>query len=273
VPDPLKKVISASRRIELPGFFPDRLADFLSEKCRPERVHSVVIWSKDPKNLIEHPRLRGTLELYDQIFLHWTITGMGGSLLEPGIPSVDESLSLVPRIVEWIGSPRRVRIRFDPVVHVIMPDGNRFTNLDRFTAVAEEAKRFGVDSLVTSWMDTYRKVVSRLRKYGIEIVALNEEARKSEENWMLGEAERIGVRLMGCCVPGLPSARCIDGGLLTELHPRNLQADVIKAKDQRPQCGCTASWDIGWYLPCPGGCLYCYANPKEAPAYNTFGTS
>jgi hypothetical protein len=264
VPDSSRKVISASRRIELVGFFPERLAEFLIQRCPADRVHSVVIWSKNPRNLLEYTRLRQTLESYDQIFLHWTITGMGGTPLEPGIPADEESFALLPRIVDWIGSPRRVRIRFDPVVHVLIPDGSRFTNLQRFSVVAEEAKRFGVDTLITSWMDPYRKVVSRLRKHGIELTALTEEERKTEEAWLLEEAERIGVKLLGCCVSELDSARCIDGGLLTELHPQNLPADGTKAKDQRPLCSCTASWDIGWYLPCPGGCLYCYANPMES---------
>jgi hypothetical protein len=264
VPDPLKKVVSASRRIELVAFFPDRLTDFLTGRCPPERVHSVVIWSKNPRNLLDHSRLRRTLESYDQVFLHWTITGMGGGPIEPGIPAIEESLALLPRIADWIVSPRRIRIRFDPITHLVMPDGNRLTNLPRFTAVAEAAKRAGMDTLITSWMDPYRKVVVRLRKHGIEPVELTEEERKTEATWLLGEAERIGVRLTGCCVPGLTSARCIDGGLLIELHPKNLPADEIKAKDQRPLCSCTASWDIGWYLPCPGGCLYCYANPVES---------
>ena len=76
-----------------------------------------------------------------------------------------------------------------------------------------------------------------------------------------------GLRLLACCDPslveaGAEPAHCIDGELLTRLHPRGLPTELGKDKGQRPQCGCTPSVDIGSYRQrCPDGCRYCYANP------------
>ena len=69
------------------------------------------------------------------------------------------------------------------------------------------------------------------------------------------------ITLHGCCVPGMPRSRCIDGGLLAHLHPAGEPCATARAKGQRELCGCTESYDVGWYEPCRHGCVYCYANP------------
>jgi DNA repair photolyase len=258
-----KKVISASRRIEMLGFFPEQLADFLDRRCLPEQVHSVVLWSKNPLNLVDHSRIRECLKKYEQVFLHFTITGMGGSYLEPSVPTVEESLEMIPVLVEHLGDPGRMRVRFDPIVHLRLPDGGIYSNVFHFVRVARAAKAAGVIEIITSRMEPYPKVVNRLKKFGITPETLSPSERKKEADWLIGQADEIGVRLFGCCAEGLPAGSCINGHALSHLHPKGEAASTQKAKGQRPLCGCTESWDVGWYYKCPGGCLYCYANPEE----------
>jgi hypothetical protein len=71
-----------------------------------------------------------------------------------------------------------------------------------------------------------------------------------------------GMEVHFCSMEGFPVSRCIDGDLLSRLHPDGLNCSRQKARGQRPLCGCTQSLDIGWYsLKCGHGCLYCYATP------------
>jgi hypothetical protein len=262
-PAEIKKVISASRRIEMLGFFPEQLAEILEKRCPPDRVHTVVLWSKNPSNLIHHLKIRDCLKKYDQIYLHFTVTGMGGSFLEPSVPPMDECLELIPAVVDFLGDPRRLRIRFDPIVHLLLPNGGRYSNLRHFDRVARAAKAAGAGEIITSWMAPYPKVVGRLRKHRIAPVMLTESDWKKEADWLSNLTSEIGIRVSGCCVQGFAVGSCINGGLLSRLHPNGEPSSVQKAKGQRPLCGCTESWDIGWYYRCPGGCLYCYANPAE----------
>ena len=117
--------------------------------------------------------------------------------------------------------------------------------------------------ITLSWMDVYSKVRKRLNKAGIEPVSLSKKEWQKESDWIHKTAGESGITVHGCCVEGLPDSSCIDGRLLTELHPNLERASSNKAKGQRGRCGCTESWDIGWYNSCPGGCLYCYAQPQK----------
>lgn len=245
------------------GFSPNRIIEFLAQRCPPEQVHSIVFWSKHPRNLIEHRGLRRTLSDYDQIFLHYTISGMGNTYLEPGIPSTEDSLALLPDLVEAVGDPQRIRVRFDPIVHLRLPGGTEYSNLRLFSGIAEAAMESNVRDVIISWMESYPKVRKRMARHGIEAIPPGRDAWREEADWVFREAERIGIQVSGCCVEGLSVSRCIDGELLTVLHPELREAPLARARGQRERCGCTESWDIGWYHPCPGGCLYCYGQPME----------
>jgi len=256
------KVISASRREEMPGFAPQRLIETLLKKCPPERVHTLVLWTKNPQPIENHSQLKEALSKYDQIIIHLTVTGMGGTPFEPGIPNAKNVLGLLPEILEIVKDPNRISIRFDPIVHFRLSDGRFYSNVDYFETIASGIKKHGIDRIIISWMTPYPKVVKRLEAFGIRAVTLSSTEWKKEYEKLRESSEKYDIQLNGCCVSEMDESACIDGTLLNILHPKGFQETTKKAGGQRDHCGCTESWDIGWYYPCPGGCVYCYANPK-----------
>jgi len=257
------KVISASRRVDLVAGYPEFLIKTLSSKCPPDQVHTIVIWTKNATNIFVNSALNSLLLQYDQIYLHYSITGMGNSQLEPNIPPIDETISLLPALIEFTGNVERIRIRFDPIVHLILPNGEHFTNINYFEPIAAHASSLGIQNISISWMQLYDKVRSRLTKTNIQARQLTSKEIVSEAKQMQKISEQYKIKLHGCCVPELPISRCIDGDTLNQLHPKNFICSTKRAKGQRTLCGCTESWDIGWYRSCVGGCIYCYANPAK----------
>lgn len=55
----------------------------------------------------------------------------------------------------------------------------------------------------------------------------------------------------------IPHGACIDANLIEELFHLNLS--LKKDKNQRTECLCMQSVDIGAYNTCVHGCRYCYA--------------
>ncbi|GBD94983.1 hypothetical protein BMS3Abin05_02599 [bacterium BMS3Abin05] len=262
---PVRRVISASRRVELLGCFPKKLTDFLENRLPPEKVHTLVLWTKNANVLLNNRKVREVLKRYDQIYVHYTITGMGGTFLEPYVPKAEKLLTRLPEIIEFVGNPLRVHWRFDPIVHLKDTDQNFYSNIGFFPELAGRILPQGIRNVTVSWMAIYPKVANHLQKYGFSPVEISDEEQKKEAKRLESLAHSFGARVHYCCMEGFSQAKCIDGQLFTLLHPAQETASVRKAKGQRPFCGCTESWDIGWYYPCPYGCLYCYANPRLFP--------
>lgn len=280
----MKAVVSASRRTDLVAFFPDWLAGIFREESasvfgprggtmkvdlRPASVHTVVLWSKNFSNLIRNAhRIRAALEKYDQLYILFTVTGLGGTFIEKGVPAPAEALAQLPALVALAGHPKRVSLRFDPVVHWREGAGIE-TNLHFFETAAAAAARAGIEDIRISFTQWYGKALRRAAKVGFDYVDPEGEKKLEAARRLAATAARSDLRLHSCSqnfltrVPGIRASACVDGTLLKELHPRKEEAPTAKDRGQRDECGCTASLDIGSYAQtCSHGCLYCYANPR-----------
>ena len=253
-------VLSASRRTDLVACHPDYLIEKL-EAYPPEKVHTLVIWTKNPHNMIKPGKLRDILSAYSQIYVHLTITGLGKTILEPNIPEWNEIVSMIPNLVEMVNAPERITWRFDPLIEA-EKDGTKISNFALFGKIAEKATKHGITSCRTSWVEPYKKVIRRLDKKGIKLTILSKEKRQIQAKELEAQAGNLGMDISYCSMEGFSRSHCIDGKLLNRLHPKGFSCSEKRAKGQRKLCGCTKSLDIGWYsLKCDNGCLYCYAEP------------
>ena len=231
-------------------------------------MHTFVLWSKDFSNLLSNAHgLKDLLAVYDQLYLHFTVTGLGGTAVEPCVPAYRDALAQLGGLAEITGDPRRISVRFDPVLFW-EEEGRVRSNIDLFSEVAEAAAARGIRDIRMSFAQWYGKAVRRAVHRRFAFLAPSYEEQRSRALEMAAIAAARGLVLHACTqplldgVPGLRPSACIDGALLESLHPRHEPASRRKDRAQRAACFCTESKDIGSYTQaCPHGCVYCYANP------------
>lgn len=282
-----KTIISASRRTDMPSFFYDWLQEALAKgfveipnpmfpnkiynvDLKPENVHSIVLWSKNFRNVLENPR---HLEDYN-IYFQYTINNYS-KFLEPNAPEYKETVSILEGLLEKF-KPEQFNIRFDPVVistkgevnpTPYMPEKARITAFER---LCRDLKILGMENcrLTTSYLSMYGHVKNKIGRSGLDIINFDEDKQISFFTQMVEIAHKYGFSLYSCASPilekvkGINRGHCIDGELLEKLFG----GKVKKSKDsgQREACGCTYSREIGVYsksvngMKCLHGCKYCY---------------
>lgn len=217
-------------------------------------VDGAILITKDPRILLNSFHI---LEPYN-IIIHATITGYGGSTIEPNVPPVYETLESYKELVKIFG-PERVVLRVDPVIPT--PRGIE-------TACGIVAHTQG--RLRVSVLDLYKHVIHRFHEecpllldklisvdYGEGVLYKDSiHANDSIRVPLLNTLKALGAEI--CAEPGVECTGCVSE---RDLKALGLELkEITKVGVQRHYCRCL---DIKTELldrkeKCPHGCLYCY---------------
>jgi len=287
-----QRVLSASRRTDIPAFYMDWFMDRLRKKtfesvnpfngrisvipATMETVHTVVFWSKNFGPFLSGGYGRRLIEQGFNLFFNFTVNSEA-PLLEPKVPPLKERLKQLDALCDRFG-PGCVTWRFDPVCWFVNGNDIVKDNLTDFERIAERAIKAGVRRCITSFMDTYPKIQKRIAKKGSPMAGFTFIDPPMEKKIaVLSDMERIlersDMQLLTCCeeeiLEAMPQgsrtrkASCIPNDLLMELYGGCLSTKRDSGQRIRKGCGCKVSVDVGSYRmhPCFHGCMFCYANP------------
>ena len=263
-------ILSASRRTDIPAFYSEWFFNRIKEgfvyvrnpmnihqvskiKLSPDVIDCIVFWSKNPR-----PMLSRLDELQSYMYYFQFTINPYDIRLEQNVPTKNGIVDTFKELSLRIG-PERVIWRYDPI---ILTDT---ISIEYHIKYFEElAKRLqgSTNTCVISFLDLYKKTERNLR---------NTTARELQTNEMLNLARDLAIiaakydmKVQSCaekieldCV-GIKHGRCIDSVLIEDLL--GVKLVVAKDKNQRPECGCVQSIDIGEYNTCRHNCKYCYAN-------------
>ena len=132
------------------------------------------------------------------------------------------------------------------------------------------------------FVDTYVKNRAAMKILGISGPFLKDDCEDSDSFRNLkifaaklsGIAHRNGMEIATCAERidlsdcGIAHSSCIDKSLVEEITSHAI--DVGKDKNQRAECGCVESVEVGTYHTCLNGCKYCYANGSHERAERNF---
>lgn len=266
-------ILSVSRRTDIPNYYPEWFMKRIEEgflyvrnpmnlrqiskiTLAPEEVDCIVFWSKNPEPLMAH---LGELDKRGYIyFFQLTLTGYGKDI-EPGVPHKKEKmLDVFKTLSERIGS-NKVIWRYDPILfnRKYMPE----YHLNAFQAIAEALCGY-TRRCIISFVDEYAKNRKNMRELGC--YELPEPEVKEFAKQLADIASATGMSIATCAEKldlkdcGIAHSSCIDKKLIEEIIGCGL--DIKRDKNQRPECGCVESVEVGTYNTCKNGCKYCYAN-------------
>lgn len=267
-------IISASRRTDIPAYYSDWFLNRVKAgyvyvrnpmnahqisriSLAPEVVDGIVFWTKNPMPML--PKL-DALKDY-MYYFQFTLTSYGADV-ERNLPGKNRVIIPVfQRLSDLIG-PDRVIWRYDPIF--LNGTYTMEYHIHYFEKLAKRLSPY-TKKCTISFLDFYRNT-----ERNIAALSPGKFSVEQQEQLAKGIAEiahSYGLRIDTCAEEielqqyGIEHARCIDDRLLGRLIQCPLE--VKKDKNQRLECGCMESLDIGAYNTCRSGCRYCYASYSE----------
>jgi len=273
-------IISASRRTDIPAFYMEwffnRIKDGYVLVRNPINAHQIskvrlnkdvvdciVFWTKDASLMSLNLDKLNDYKYYFQ----YTVTGYGKEI-EPYVPSIDKTMDTFKKISNLIGR-NKIIWRYDPII--ITDTMTEKWHIENFKMICDKLSLY-VRKCVISFVDYYANTERNMKNINYRKINNNEiidiayslnNIAKQYDLIIETCAEKIDLSNMG-----IGHGKCIDDKLIEEII--NTHIKITKDENQREECGCVASIDIGAYNTCIHGCKYCYANYYKEQAENQY---
>ena len=264
-------ILSVSRRTDIPAFYTEWFMNRIREgyvlvrnpmnyhqvskvSLTPSVIDCIVFWTKNGAPLLPHMQ---EIQKQYSLYFQYTLNAYGRDI-EPALPALDTKISTFCNLFSVIGA-EAVIWRYDPI---LLTEKNTVEwHIEQFEYIAE-ALSGKTNTCVFSFIDIYDKVKNNIKAYDVRACTMEEMDTIAAAFAQI--ATRYGMSLRTCAEAvdldkyGIQHGCCIDGELIAKLTGWNMKAK--KDPNQRSECGCLESIDIGQYNTCRHGCRYCYAN-------------
>ena len=193
----------------------------------------------------------------DCCILHLTVTGWGGTKVEPLVPATRWSRNQLDKLLKSGFPVSQVVLRIDPII--LTEEGMQHVN-----EVLDAFKDSGITRYRISFIDMYRHAKGRFLAAGLALphdtFHAPLELRKAVLQEFIDNGKKHGYTVEACGEPGIDSVPCVSQ---KDIDILGLTGEIILKgnANQRDACGCPANKkQILTRKPgrCGNRCLYCY---------------
>ena len=214
---------------------------------------NIIITKRLTNNLIDK-----LVEHKDKIILHFTVTGFGGSVLEPFVPPLEISRKKFGQLLDRGFPIDHCVLRIDPCIPTEK-------GLETMCKVVESFSDTGIKRVRFSVLDMYDHVKKRFNESGIELPYETFHApledRKKMYDVLCELGEKYGFAVEVCAEPGIESISCLSQKDIDILGLTD-KIKLVGNKGQRSNCSCPGNKveliKDGFKKKCGNACKYCY---------------
>lgn len=267
-------ILSASRRTDIPSFYSEWFMNRIRERyvltrnplnprqiskidLSPEVIDCIVFWTKNPIPLISK---LNELDEY-RYYFQFTLNAYGIDV-EPGLPRKNNTIiNAFISLSNKLGKEKIVW-RYDPIF--INEKYSISYHVKYFSNLASILHGY-TEKCTISFIDFPKRIFKQVSSLGYREPDYNEKLLLAKELSEISKSYNLKIDTCAEAIDlssfGIEHAKCIDDELIARISNHPLQ--VKKDSNQRLECGCVLSVDIGAYNTCHNGCRYCYASFNE----------
>ena len=279
-------IISVSRRTDIPAFYSKWFMNRIRAgyctvvnpynhnqvsyvSLLPEDVDVIVFWTKNPEPMI--PYLRDLDKSGYRYYFQYTLNAYSKEL-EQSAPSMNTAIDMFTRLASLIG-PDKIIWRYDPIcISNITDVSYHETQFRKIAEVLSNSTHRSVISIV----DNYKRAEHNFKRLAHTGISMRTSFDKDYFAHLLSTisacASANNMEIFSCAEAfdfssyGINHGKCIDAEYINKIWGLNLS--VKKDRNQREECGCVESKDVGAYDTCLHGCAYCYATTPATACRN-----
>ena len=180
------------------------------------------------------------------LIVYCTITGFGGTVLEPGIKPAEEQLKAYHRWVKDLG-PENVVLRIDPIIPT-----------EKGVARAVDVAKHAESRVRVSFIDQYPHVIERFNRLGAKLPWNTFHAPTQMRLDAYDDVNSVvGIQVEICGEPGFYCTGCVS---YRDFDAMGLYEPCGKLGGQRSMCQCLVEKTeiLAFRGQCRHKCAYCY---------------